>query len=355
LVFAVLISSLAFLILNNPGISGFMSPLQSQSSRIYSIMFPKHLQEAYFNEHEAISLRAKAVERAAEATEELKRAQERETRANEYLTQYGEDRRINIGSSWRPQWINTTEYKEECTKERVDAEKEDREALAELGTAQENEVAAIKKRVSTEKTWKILMTVLGSILGIGGLIPFFMCYKRFGLKLFILNFSIFGFALALGASGFFLFSWLCILSAIITLICVFIFCFRPNLVISIKNKTGSGEGPVDIRCNETLNRIVEGLALAILVIPVVIFWSINANDSLPEIISGPVMILLPVILLLVLLSPIVRLLQRRNNGLDSGFAEIIPTEEAEGAIREIGAMIDDIQKSGDAAVGKWSK
>jgi hypothetical protein len=353
LVFAILISSLAFLIITRPGITGIMSPLESQNSRIYSIMSPKHLNEAYLNEKEAISLRMQAEIKTAEATDKFTVAQDREKQATEYLDQYGEDRRINIGTSWRPIWINTTEYKETCTAERIEAEKEEREALVEFGTAQENETMAVKKRASAVKIWAILMTLLGTVVGIGGLIPFFMWYKKFGLKLFILNFSIFGFALASMASGFFLFVWLCILSAIITLICTLIFCFRPNLVISVKNKSGFGEGPVDVRCNDTLNRIMEGLALAVLVIPAVIYLSINAAGSLPEIISGPVTIILPIILLLILLSPIVRLLHNKSNGLDCGFAEVIPTEETEAAIREIGAIISDVQKSVDAAIGKW--
>jgi hypothetical protein len=38
-----------------------------------------------------------------------------------------------------------------------------------------------------------------------------------------------------------------------------------------------------------------------------------------------------------------------------GFYEVIPTEETMCAIREIGAIIGDIQKLGDLGVEKWIK
>jgi len=77
------------------------------------------------------------------------------------------------------------------------------------------------------------------------------------------------------------------------LICLVRFCFRPNLVISIKNKMGSGDGPVDIR-----RKTIKSEA--------------------------------------------------------TGFSEVMPTEETELAIREIGAIINDIQKLGDHGVKKWT-
>jgi hypothetical protein len=47
------------------------------------------------------------------------------------------------------------------------------------------------------------------------------------------------------------------------------------------------------------------------------------------------------------------LLRSSQNG--TGFAEVFPTKETEGAIREIGAMIGDIQKLGDLGIEKWVK
>jgi hypothetical protein len=36
-----------------------------------------------------------------------------------------------------------------------------------------------------------------------------------------------------------------------------------------------------------------------------------------------------------------------------GFTEVIPTEHSEKAIRELGAIINDIQKLGDLGLEKW--
>ena len=39
----------------------------------------------------------------------------------------------------------------------------------------------------------------------------------------------------------------------------------------------------------------------------------------------------------------------------TGYNEVLPTEQTNKAIREIGAMISDIQKLGDLAVEKWKE
>ena len=36
-----------------------------------------------------------------------------------------------------------------------------------------------------------------------------------------------------------------------------------------------------------------------------------------------------------------------------GYNEVLPTDETEKAIREIGAIINDIQKLGDYGIAKW--
>jgi hypothetical protein len=146
-------------------------------------------------------------------------------------------------------------------------------------------------------TWRVLMTLFGLIVGLIGLVPFFILNKKFGFKLFLLNFGIFGFSLSLAASGFGLFGFLSVLTTIILLICVFLFCFRPNLVIGIRNK-GGVEAAVDIRRDTIFSK---------------------------------------------------------RKGKGTGFSEVIPTVESESAIREIGAIIGDIQKLGDAGLRKWVK
>ena len=129
--------------------------------------------------------------------------------------------------------------------------------------------------------------ILGLLFGAAGVIAFFMVPKDFIFKLAVLGVSLGGIFLVVP-----LFNPLAYFLLIITLFCLFLHFMRPNLIISIKNKMGSGEGPADIR-RKTIK-----------------------SDS-------------------------------------TGFAEVMPTEEAEGAIREIGAIIKDIQTSGDLGLQKW--
>ena len=372
LVFAILIITAAFFIIYRPPITGIISPMNSQSTRISRIMFPKHMQKAYENERDAIAQTRKARTTMIEAEEKVELAYEKEETAGLNVRNGIEKtRRVQSGTDWwgNPQYRNEA-YRDRTPaglleaqnvldssiNEREYAEKEVQRFIAEFENAMNNEVNAIKKRENTVTAWKVLMTLFGLLLGIGGLFPFFLLYKKFGLKLFILNFSIFGFTLSLAASEHRIFNFFLILSVITTLVCTFIFCFRPNLVISIKNKMGAGEGPINIRCNENMNRLMEVLSFGILVLPIILILSINAISNYSEGMFGSILqIALPIILFLILLSSTARLLQSKSDkvGLDTGFAEVIPTKETEGAIREIGAMIGDIQKLGDLGLEKW--
>jgi Ca2+/Na+ antiporter len=291
LVFAILIIALAsFIIYGSSFISNIKSPLDTPDARISGIMFPKHLQAAYAKERVASSQRQKAEEKSDKAWKEREESQKLVTEWSGNAQ--NNPRRIHW---FRRQNMAAQAILELVTQERDKAVSDLNLANEQLESARANEAIAIKERVSTENIWKVLMTLLGLILGIAGLFVFFALYKKFGLKLFILNFSILGFVLSLAASGIFIFMWLLVLSVITTLVCVFLFCFRPNLVISVKNK-GGVEGAVDIR-----------------------------RDALFA----------------------------RQKG--TGFAEVIPTEETESAIRELGAIIGDIQKLGDSALGKWTQ
>jgi len=358
LVFAVIIIGVTSFIINWPSsFSGIMSPFSSRSERISAIMHPKYIQKLYTQERAAVTQAAETEEIATKAVDILKKAQDKENQAIKYINQYGENRRIDIGY-YNYVWINTTEYKEQCTAEREKAEAEEQQAAAALEAAIVNVKTTNDKRVFGENIWKVLMTVIGLILGIGGLIPFFMLNKKFGLKLIILNFSIFGFALSLAASGIRIFSWLYVLSILTSIVCIFFFCFRPNLVISIKNNTGSGKGPVDIRCNESLNKLTELLSFAVVLLPLAFFGSLGITGSLSDdSIIGPIVsAIIPIILLIIIVLIILRILQNKGSGsgTDSGFAEVIPTAESESAIREIGAIIRDIQNPGVSGVDKWA-
>jgi len=135
--------------------------------------------------------------------------------------------------------------------------------------------------------------LIGILAGIGGLAVFFIINKKFWLKLIPLSFSLGGYTMWMtngGGTGVII---LAFVPFFVMLLCWVLFFMRPNLVISIKNKMGSGEGPVDIR-------------------------------------------------------------RKTMKSESSGFLEVLPTEETEGAIREIGAIINDIQKLGDHGVRKWT-
>lgn len=140
---------------------------------------------------------------------------------------------------------------------------------------------------------------IGVILGLLGMLPTFIVYKRFWLKLLcsIVGSGCFSMALAASSrSGFLLF--LVIVVNIIVLIDLIIVCFVPNLVIKIKTKGATGA-------------VVIGSQKSMF---------------------------------------------RRKTGDDySGFAEVIPWEDTIMAINEIGTMIDDLQKQGDYAIEKWTK
>ena len=372
LVFAMLIIAATSIIIYQPPMTGIVSPKKIQSDRMASIMTPKHMQNAFSNSVTAYTQSGQAETTVATAAETVKQAYTREEAAGINVRNgIQRTRRVQTGTNW---W-GEPEYRTETYRDRsaaglleaqnildaaIDAresaEAEEQRVIAELETAKANYESALKKLGNTIAVWRVLMTLLGLVLGIGGLIPFFVIYKRFGLKLFILNFSVFGFALAYSAFRFRIFNWFQIISIIITLICIFFSCFRPNLVISIKNKLGSGKGPITIRCNDNLNKLLEEFAFGLLVLPIIIILGMNTMSAFSEsFIGSMVQIVLPAILVLMVSVAVMRLLQSMKNdiSLDSGFAEVFPTEETERAIREIGAMIGDIQKLGDLGLDKW--
>lgn len=86
---------------------------------------------------------------------------------------------------------------------------------------------------------------------------------------------------------------------VLAIACVFAFAFKPNMEFHIRTKTG--EAVIPVRCEKT------GFA------------------ALGRVIDAQFM----------------------------GYNEVLPTNETETAIREIGAMINDIQKLGDYGISKW--
>jgi len=143
---------------------------------------------------------------------------------------------------------------------------------------------------------------VGILLGIAGVIPFFYFYKRFWLKVAAISIGFGGLSTAYTLAGA---HWtVTVLMFIVSLImfaAVIIASFIPDLTIIIKNKGGQmGSGPI----------VIKRVGLF-------------------------------------------QLLQSTVYGNDSGFTDVMPTVETDGAIREIGAIINDIQKLGDFGIEKW--
>ena len=310
LIFAVLIIVLANLIINGSmlGIMDFRSPLYLYDARIPGIMSPSYILKAQVQENAAIAQRKQAEGDLPKAEAKLKAAKDAEEKATaDAQTGILKIRRVLSRDTWGYSTYKNVPYRDTTpaglkeAQDKLDtaiaarekAEQEEQAATAALETAKVNEANAIKARVFAENSWKVIMTLTGLILGFGGLIPFFMVNKKFGLKLLILNLSPFGFTLSLAASGFSVWKLFIAISEIIILVCIFLFCFRQNLIIRIKTK-GAKEA-IDI-CRDTL------------------------------------------------------FTRRKENG--TGFSEVIPTVETESAIREIGAIIGEIQNLGDAGLAR---
>lgn len=174
--------------------------------------------------------------------------------------------------------------------------------LSFLGCYAVNALALTAVKMLLAKTGSNSTFIIGLILGIVGLVPTFVVYKRFGLKLFaaVIASSALGLAvLAAKSDGArTLTGFLLLVAELIYLINVIIICFVPNLVIKIKTKGATGA--VVIGSQKTMFR--------------------------------------------------------RKSGDDySGFVEVMPWKDTFMAMNELGTMIDDLQKHGDYAIEKWSR
>lgn len=148
------------------------------------------------------------------------------------------------------------------------------------------------------------------ILGLGGFVPFVMLKKKWLLKVLCLGgatmsmLSIgstvqrYGEYADKGGAEFFggLLVFFGVLALIALLFCLFIYSIKPNLVLVIKTKSASDA--IDIRRKKVV--------------------SFGGKDE-----------------------------------DHTGYVEVIPAEDAERCIREINAIISDIQKLGDFGISKW--
>lgn len=156
-----------------------------------------------------------------------------------------------------------------------------------------------------------LGSLLGVLVGVLGIIPFFYVYRMFLGKLFC---AVAGVCCAFVANSYaqtyayhtngfgwnllsrlsFIVSVVALLTALVSL---FFSCFQPNLVFDIK--TMGGGAPIQIRAKSRA-------------------FSLNQNDY-------------------------------------TGFSEVLPAADTERALREVGALINDVQKMGDRAIETWAK
>lgn len=150
-----------------------------------------------------------------------------------------------------------------------------------------------------------IAVILALLIGGISCYYFFSAYKKFLTKLLLLSVGLgcIG-TIHIAKQAAYQSNWfwltLVIFMSLLTLVDLFVFSFKPNLVLSVKNK--GALGAVDIRRKE------KGLPGA----------------------GNP-------------------------HGGDTGYSEVLPTEQTETAIREINAMITDIQKLGDFGIEKWKK
>lgn len=147
---------------------------------------------------------------------------------------------------------------------------------------------------------------LALVLGIGGLVPFFVVKQKWLLKMLFTGVSVGALSIPALIEGNWFFKLLALIAFIIAVINALLCSIRPNLVLSIKPKGAAGVA-IDIRRTSTgIGGLLQKASSA------------DSDDH-------------------------------------TGFKEIFPEEDAEKAIRELGAVIDDIQKLGDYAVSKWQE
>lgn len=152
----------------------------------------------------------------------------------------------------------------------------------------------------------VSMAIMSLLCGIVGSIPFFKLKKKWLLKLLChgASFSpMLFFSSMIGGFWGGLLTFLGVISLLFTIFTMVIYTFRPNLVLLVKTK-GAGDA-IDIKRYKKPNIIAR------------IFGNKNEKDD------------------------------------HTGFTEVLPNDDAEKCIREINAMINDIQKLGDFGIEKW--
>ena len=162
------------------------------------------------------------------------------------------------------------------------------------------------------RTNVVFACLLGLVMGLAGAAPFFLLFRQFFLKMLCgaagTGAAVSAFAAARvmaqyrDAFGWSLLSGLCtivmVISVVVLILGIFLFCMKPNLIFDFK--TMGGGAPIQIRRKRSL------------------FFNFSSD---------------------------------RNEY--TGFNEVLPAADTERALREVGALINDIQKMGDRAIEQW--
>ena len=141
--------------------------------------------------------------------------------------------------------------------------------------------------------------IMGLLLGVAGCVPFFMIKKLWLVKTLCLGASVLGLVMAAIAADLQFLLILALFPFVFLVFSVMVFSIKPNLVLIIKTK-GSTEA-IDIKRKRAT-----------------LFGGAGSEKE-----------------------------------DHTGFAEILPEDDAEKSIRELGAIITDIQKLGDFGISKW--
>lgn len=160
----------------------------------------------------------------------------------------------------------------------------------------------------------VLSLLFGFIFGPVGAFLFFKLKRRWSLKLIAMGFSA---AMAIVGAGYgfeegdfagflaFFLAIIALVNILLALIAMFLNSFKPNLALIIKTKSASASAIDIVRKKRAIPFISPG----------------GASES-------------------------------ENH---TGYYEILPLDNAEKSIREIGALINDIQKLGDFGIEKWQE
>lgn len=295
-----------------------------------------NIMSARSNVYEKQSWVARAKEAVAIAQENVAAAQKNVATAQDALKKARSlaNQSTSYYEYYEKQLSDMTRRLSERLEQLAERENQLSNAQWELTAAERQLVEAEEKLPDTKILFAVVMIFI-DLIGVSITIPIFKLiftsYKKFWIKLMLAGascgiigsvykiiepfsaFSHIGFSLK-GYNDFvylftaqFLFSaLLALFTLIICLVLIFLVAFLPDLIINIKTKAGvSGTGSIEIR-RQKMTGILSFL-----------FGMTSAREEY------------------------------------TGYTDVMPTAQTESAIREIGAIINDVQKLGDFGIEKW--